>query len=555
MKKLSKLHHRLNVTKLLCIVAVATILSLLVIAIPASPASAAESIDLSPSTGEVGDKIDIDGSGFKTDRTRVYIYFSSQEWDVGDEIDDDVTVYKLVKKRTPDQLDGTLDTYFYVPEILDEGGDDPEDVVGGYYYVYVTYGDNDDIEAVEDFTVRGIELSPDEGTVDTEVEITGLGFTNSKDIRYIKYDGEEIDIESGDDETDRHGEFTSSILIPESIAGEHTIIVRDKSNKEASATFTVDPEITVTPISGTKGDTVAVTGTGFGDEEDVTIAFNDVTVATNTTDQDGSFTASFIVPDVAAAIYAVEAEDDDNNDAKAQFTVEIATILTISPVTTQASPAHAGMNIAVSGLGFRTSSAITVTDLTSGLLIATTTSNADGVFQTTFKAAGAAGEHVITASDGTSTLQVSFIMESQPPSAPALLLPEAATKVEAQVPLDWETVTDDSSPVTYTLQVATDDGFTPASILLEKKGLTKSEYTATEAEKLSSTKEEAPYYWRVKAIDAVSNESEWSTLGSFHVGFVFELTGWVLYTSMALAGLLLLFIGFLLGRGRRSAYG
>ena len=541
--------------KIFRILALAAILSLLVIAIPASPALAAESIDLSPSTGEVGDKIDIDGSGFKTDGTRVYIYFSSQEWDVGDEIDDDVTVYNLVKKRTPD-VNGELDTYFYVPEILDEGDDgedDPEDVVGGYYYVYVTYGDNDDIEAVEDFTVRGIELSPDEGTVDTEVEITGLGFTNSKDIRYIKYDGEEIDIESGDDETDRHGEFTSSILIPESIAGEHTIIVRDKSNKEASATFTVDPEITVTPISGTKGDTVAVTGTGFGDEEDVTIAFNDVTVATNTTDQDGSFTASFIVPDVAAAIYDVDAEDDDNNDAEAQFTVGIATILTISPVTTQASPAHAGMNIAVSGLGFRASSAITITDLTSGLLIVTTTSNADGVFQTTFEAAGAAGEHVITASDGTSTLQVSFIMESQPPSAPALLLPEAATKVEAQVSLDWETVTDDSSPVTYTLQVATDDSFTPASILLEKKGLTKSEYTATEAEKLSSTKEEAPYYWRVKAIDAISNESEWSTPGSFYVGgILFSLTGWVLYAVMGVGGLALLGLGYWLGR--RTTY-
>jgi len=537
--------------KIFRILALAAILSLLVIAIPASPALAAESIDLSPTTGAVGDKIDIGGSGFKTDGTRVYIYFSSQEWDVGDEIDNDVTVYKLVKKRTPD-VTGELDTYFYVPEILDEGDDgedDPEDVVGGYYYVYVTYGDNDDIEAVEELTVRGMELSPDEGTVDTEVEITGIGFTNSKDIKYIEFDDEEVDIESGDEETDRYGEFISSILIPESIAGEHTITVRDNSNKEASATFTVDSEITITPISGTKGNTVAVTGTGFGDETDVAITFNGATVATRTTDQNGSFTASFSVPDVAAAIYDVDAEDDDNNDAEAQFTVGIATVLTISPVTTQASPANAGMNIAVSGLGFRASSAITVTDLTSGLLIATTTSNADGIFQTTFEAAGAAGEHVITASDGTSTLQVSFIMESQPPSAPALLLPEAATKVEAQVSLDWETVTDDSPPVTYTLQVATDDSFTLASILLEKKGLTKSEYTTTEAEKLSSTKEEAPYYWRVKAIDAISNESEWSTPGSFYVGGIsFSLTGWVLYTVMGVGGLVLLGLGYWLGR-------
>ncbi|MBA7660659.1 hypothetical protein ES703_68663 [subsurface metagenome] len=54
--------------------------------------------------------------------------------------------------------------------------------------------------------------------------------------------------------------------------------------------------------------------------------------------------------------------------------------------------------------------------------------------------------------------------------------------------------------------------------MLEKEGLTSSGYTISEEEKLASTKKEAPYYWRVKAIDGASNESEWTGTGTFHVG-------------------------------------
>jgi len=418
------------------ILAVALILSLLVIAIPFSPALAAENIELSPDIGEVGDEIDVKGDGFRTDMTRVYIYFSSQEGAVYDKIDNDITVYKLAEKTTPN-VNGRIDTSFNVPEVLDEGIDvgysDFEEVVGGNYYVYVTYGDSDKIEAVAEFTVRGIELNP---------------------------------------------------------------------------------------TSGVAGDLVEVSGVGFGEELGVSITFAGDDVFTSPasieTDEDGNFTASFSVPDVVAAAYDVRVEDEDGNDAEAEFTVEVATGVSLSPVTTQAAPAYVGMKITISGIGFQANSPITITDTTSGILLTTITSDAHGAFQVTIEAPGRAGENTITASDGTDTRQLSFIMESQAPPEPALLLPEDDAETEAPVYFDWGDVTDPSG-VTYALQVASSQSFTQSSIVLQRTGLTSSEYTVTQGEKLAPTGEEAPYYWRVRAIDGASNDGEWSAAGSFYI--------------------------------------
>ena len=204
----------------------------------------------------------------------------------------------------------------------------------------------------------------------------------------------------------------------------------------------------------------------------------------------------------------------------------------------------------IMGSGFKSNTLITITDTSAGILLYPATSDATGAFSTTFEAGGSAGQHIITASDGTDTLQVSFTMESQAPKAPALISPEVDGIAEEQAIFDWETVSDPSG-VTYTLQVATKADFTPAFMILEKTGLVASEYTLSEGQALESTKKDEPYYWRVKATDSISNEGEWSTLGSFSVGSSFELTGGYLYALMGVSGLALLALGFWIGR--RSA--
>jgi len=542
-----KLTNGLNVSKLLRIVVFATILSLLVVAIPTAPALAAdESLKVSPTKGEIGDKITVTGSDYDYN-DKVYIYFSSQEADKGDYIDDDLGgIWEEVKTTYADGV-GKISTSFKVPSTLTDG-DEEEDVRAGEYYVYTTYKKEGKILAVTKFTVTGITLvDPAQGTVGTEVEIEGVGFDKEETIE-VFYDGDEIDIESGDDETDRKGKFELTIIIPKSAAGAHTIKVEVKKD-EGKAKFTIEPKMAISATSGRIGDRVTVTGTGFGDGVKVTVTFGGDEVATGKTDYKGNFSINFDVPSMRAGKYDVIAEDEDGNSGKVKFTT--STDISVSPVTTQASPGHVGMDVTVSGAGFKADVTITIT-YASTPVVFTTTSKADGSFSYTFKVPPSEpGEHTITATDGINTLEVTFFMESAPPPIPQPLLPLMGIKAEQPVKFDWGDVTD-LSGVTYTLQVARNTGFT--DIVLEKEGLIESEYTMTEAEELESTKKDAPYWWRVKAVDGASNESGWSGTRSFHVGYVFAMPDWAKYLLIGLGGLLLFFIGFVIGRKTGYAY-
>ena len=136
------------------------------------------------------------------------------------------------------------------------------------------------------------------------------------------------------------------------------------------------------------------------------------------------------------------------------------------------------------------------------------------------------------------------------PPVPSLMLPVSGSKAEVPVFFYWQGVTSLSPPVTFSLQVATDLNF--ASIVLDKKGLTDSEYTFSEDEELPDVRPEAPYYWRVKARDNANNESEWSAPWSFYTGSSFTLPGWVTYTLIAI---IIIAVGYLAFRvGRRTAF-
>ena len=533
------------------ILGIAVILSLLAVAIPAIPAQAARVIELTPEEGNIGDTITVKGTGFiassEDNERHVDVYFAADEATTTDDIGTDVNTYEFLK--TPaigwedDPDEGEFEMTFKVPAELEDGTDD-EDVEYGSYYVYVTQFNATRIRAIAEFTVIGGEVSidPDEGPVGTEVEISGVDFESREDIT-VEYDGDEVKIESGDDRTDSDGEFEATIIIPESTADDHTItVIGEDSNSEVEATFTVEPEMTIDPESGAAGSEVTASGTGFGNRSDVTISVDNDEVETGETDKYGSFEITFTVPILEPGNYDVEAEDDDNNSEKIEFT--IAASADISSPT-----GNIGTELTVSGSGLVASGTVTVSY--DGTQVATATADTNGAFSETFAVPQSEyGEHTIIATDGTNTRQFTFTVESTPPPIPKPLKPEMNVKEEALAYFDWEDVTDDSLPVTYTLQIASDEDF--SSLVLEKEGLTNSEYTVQEEEKLPSVREEAPYYWRVKAIDGASNESEWTGAGSFYVGMQFSLPQWAWYTIYVVGGIVILLFGFWLGR--RTSY-
>jgi hypothetical protein len=330
------------------ILAVALTLVLLLVAIPAVPVSAAISIDVDPDEGEIGDEIDVTGTGFPLNE-EVYIFFARQQADVGDAIDDEVTVYKFLGSAQTNFITGSLLFSFNVPEELNSGLDPDEDeyVFSAIYYIYITYTATETIRAAASLRVIGnaviTDFDPDEGTVGTEVEISGEGFAPDEAI-IVEYDGDEIDIESGDEEIDTNGEFTLFIIIPESEFGEHTIAVKGEDSQVViEETFTVEPEISVNPVSGEAGSVITVTGTGFDRRNGVDFSFGGISVTSvvwlveigGRTNSDGTFAVNLTVPDVAPGSYVILAEDEDDNDIfdTTYFTAEPTTTPTPTTIT------------------------------------------------------------------------------------------------------------------------------------------------------------------------------------------------------------------------------
>ena len=561
---------KMNMMRIIGLIVVVT---MLVMAVPVTAQT--RFIEIDPEEGTIGSTVTVVGEGFNhstesTDRYAI-MYFSSEKASIIDDIDDEVTVYKVVKDGIYlDIDDGAFREEFTVPDELNDGEDedDDEDVSAGTYYIYVCHYNVDatiapQIRAVAEFTVIGGEISidPEEGPVGTEVEITGTEFVDNENIT-VYYDDDEIDIESGDDETDNDGEFECTILIPESTFDTHTIKV-EVGDSEAEAEFTVESELVLDPTSGEAGAEVSVSGTGFERRSDVVVYFDAEEIIADTTDSDGSFEQTFTVPELEAGIYDMEAEDEDGNLDTAKFTIMVPGPIQPSPTPTptpapsptainiSAESGKIGSDIVVTGVGFAAGGAVTIKF--GDEVLDTKVADASGIFVAIVKVPSSkAGDHIITISDGTNTNEVTFTVEAVPPPIPKPLLPEMGVKAKTPVTFDWEDVTADAEPVSYALQIATDDDFAEDSIVLDKTGLDESEYTTTEAESLALASRDAAYYWRVRSVDAAENEGEWTGAGEFYVSKSFSFPTWALYTLIGIGGLVLFAGGYLMGR--RTAY-
>ena len=500
--------------KILRTLAIAAILSLVGVVMVTTPVLAAPEIALSPTSGARGTEVTVSGIYYESYRgDNISLYFDGRELDT------------LV---IPDSGDFTTD--FLVPD----------DAVPGRFYVTAKDERGNQLGMRRPFVVEETEIAlyPEDGTVGTEVTISGKGLYAGGKVT-VYYNGEKID--DGTEVASPVGEFGYSFAIPESTAGDHEVRVEDALGNSDEADFTVTPSIALSPSSGTTGDRVAVNGAGFGNRIDIAVHFDKAKLSTERTDRHGSFEASFNVPVMPPASYEIKAEDDADNKGKAEFTISAG-------IDLSQYEGNVGTMLTVSGIGFLVNRGVTVAY--DDIQVNTADTDSNGAFSVTFVVpASIGGDHTITVGDGISEVMRIFTMESEAPPVPALLLPEEGDKSKAEAYFAWEEV-DDPSGVTYTLNIATDADF--SYIVLKNEGLTSSDYILTTVEKLSPTKKEAPYYWMVKAADGASNESDWSVPSSFYVSSGFAITG---TTKNVLIGLGVaggVFLGFWLGR--RTAY-
>lgn len=539
--------------------AAGVVLSLLLVVFLAAVAQAADEIELTlnPTEGKLNDKVHVKGTNFEPGEY-YYLYFASDKTSIGKTIEGSVTHYKLLERNIKpgaetDPLPGEFRTQFQVPDTIDDG-EEIEDVHGGEYYVYVTTRITKEIVARAAFSVPHgeIELSPETGKVGSEISISGEGLRPDQVIN-IKYDGAEVNIISGDIMTNGEGEFNSTIVVPEVPSGDYAVTAIDEAGNRPEAEFSVIPRIGLSPTSQDVNQAVEVRGTGFGAREQVVVTLDGTEVITTPvtlhTNRFGSLAGSFIIPPRPAytdgSLVIVGVRDESHNAAEAELTVlPISAAISLSPETSQEAPGHVGMELTVGGIWFVADTTLNVTyDNGEAAAVATTKTSPSRTFSVSFTVPPSApGSHGVTASDGSNSVSAIFTMESARPLTPLPLQPATAVVIDVDIPFDWEDISDPSG-VTYVLQVASDSDF--AAIVFEKTGLTESEHTLGEEERLRLVARETPYYWRVKAVDGTLNESYWTVPGPFYVGSSPETSvpGWAKYVGIGVGcGLAAFFI-------------
>lgn len=497
-------------------VAVTAAILLLLAVTAATPASADDetrpTIALNPRKGPVGTKLYITLTDFEPGT--IDISFDAES--------------NVVETDSTDD-NGDLYTYIII-----------EEYPAGKYKIWAT--DNEDNQEITYFTVAAdVELDDTSGYVGDEIIVDGTGFAASSEVG-IYFDGDEVAI----DKTNEDGTFTgATFYVPESFNGTHTVKAVDEDDNHCTTGFLTHQSIAISDKSGAVGTGVTVSGTGFAADSDLTIIFGNDEISTSQTDENGSFSNTFVVPAMVKGDYRIKITDGTNNEF-ADFGILSAT--TLSPTT-----GHVGTEVTVSGAGFTPNATIGIKY--DGTQVVKTTTDANGTFEANFSVpVSEQGDHTVLATDTANTGEMVFTMESDAPPAAQLLLPASATKVSQTPQFSWEPVTDPSG-VTYSLQVASDSNF--SELVLQKSGLTDTGYIVTEGERFPPAKKQAPYYWRVRAIDRASNAGGWSGAGSFYMGITLAAPpGWI---QWGLTGLGITLFGFLFGtflnRLRRLAIG
>lgn len=462
----------------------AIVLPLLALLLLGTPAQAAPVITLSPTAGAIGTKVIINGINFDSYK--------------GDSVSISLDDTKIFSSPLTIPATGTFVTEFNIPG----------DAAPGRHWVRINSELGTASLIAESFFIveeAEIKLDVADGPVGTEVTVRGFGLYAGRTVTVFYYDitGEKLGITIASP----IGEFSYRFTVPNSTAGKHKVTAANAEGNLAETEFEVIPSITPNLTSAGPGELLSVKGTGFGYRSEVEISFGNILIAKVMTSKYGDFEIVFNIPELKPATYDVKAQDEHGNTDKARFT-------TTSGFNLNQTTGPVGFKLIIRGSGFKVEEKVTIDY--DNLRVATAATDNNGDFTTFFNIPPSrGGSHVITVSDDTITKQLTFTVESEAPPVPRLLLPTHSGETRARAYLDWQDITDPSLPVTYHLQVASDQNF--SALVLEKEGLTDSEYTLPKAERLAAADKYAPYYWRVKAGDSAANESEWSASRSFYV--------------------------------------
>jgi hypothetical protein len=510
-----------NYMRLLSRFSIILVICLVAIALPAAPVHAQDTeIHLSPTSGVPGDDLTVYGSNF-TPGQYVDIYYdvnNDGEW-TNEEWVNDVRVLG----------DGEFQVTFEVPD--------------SYRGVHTVYAEeaSSGYTAECNFNVRpGLAVDPADGPVGSNITVEGRGFAEDEqsiELRY--YLGSNYTAVDQDIEADENGNWYWTFPVPSSARGAHRIDATGETSTATTVrdgTFEVTPAISLAQSSGSPGQNMTMTGTGFyANDSYIKILFEGEQTQTGIIRADGNgyWQGDFQVPAMPTGPYSVTAEGDwTSKEDIAPLSFEIRPGLVLSP-----SAGHVGTNLAIIGYGLPVNESVNV--MYDGSQMETAETNGQGSFETSFIVPESLhGGHQVTARDAAGNNATAiFTMESVPPGTPELNSPSNGSRMgfigSVRPTFNWSIVTDVSG-VYYSLQIATSANITAGGFVSPVVSITRiptSNYTLNSTQALPY----GTYYWIVQAVDRAGNAGTWTAARSFHAG-VLPLWAFILAIVVVVAG-------------------
>lgn len=289
----------------------------------------APELTVTPDTGPVDVDVTLKATGFRPEEDIVISYFNeTSNWSVSYTIETGVGGEHTNEAwKVPEDINTTVSPNLQANQT-------------GYGSAKATYK-----------VTPTIGITPNSGTVDTEVAVDGEAFGNVTvylDAGVVN----ETSTDAGGKE-DWRG-YNRIFKVPATPSGNYTVNVTDQKGLFNTTTFTVLTNITLNETSGDVGDTVIVNGTAFGASKTVDILFNGSKVTERTTDENGTFTmATFAVPPIPNGTYNVTARNPTERNATATF--KVLTKLVVSPET-----GDVAKNVTLTGTAFGANENVTI---------------------------------------------------------------------------------------------------------------------------------------------------------------------------------------------------
>ena len=156
---------------------------------------------------------------------------------------------------------------------------------------------------------RILAINPRSGPPGTVITVTGSGFGTYEMGITMTFDGSPI---ASAVSADAQGNWSGTFTVPASPSGSHSVSAYGSVTPTSSIpgiTFVVNPTVVVSPTNRPPGNTITVTGSGFGaGETGVTITFDDNPVASGISANSlGNWSGTFTVPASPSGPHSISA--------------------------------------------------------------------------------------------------------------------------------------------------------------------------------------------------------------------------------------------------------